>query len=61
MKRNLIGFGIGIVLVLLGTFLVSAKPNIWGSVVITAGLITELIFLVLILKRVWQSRNNIKQ
>lgn len=61
MKHNLIGFAIGMLLVLLGTFLVSGQPGVAGSIVITLGLMIELFFLVRILKRVWQARNEIKR
>lgn len=61
MKKNLMGFGVGMVLVLIGAFMVSANPGVPASVVITLGLCVELFFLVKIVKHVWQTRNDMKQ
>lgn len=61
MKKNIIGFGVGILLVLAGVALTSMKENLAGSVVLTLGMMTELFFLVKIMRRVWQNRNEIKK
>lgn len=61
MKQNLIGFGIGILLVLIGALLLSAKTGHLGSIIITAGMMAELFFLVKIMRRVWQTRKDAKQ